>query len=208
MIPNQLLPYCATADMAAEGTNDRYYQIKGGLKLNCSKSILGRHRITISTCSMSGILYNMGFPRGHFSHILVDEAGQATEPEILIPLNFIHSDYGQVIIAGDPMQLGPVVISKLAENYGYGDSFLSRLLQQFPYQRDPEGFETSYDPRLVTKLLFNYRSLPEILNLPNSLFYQSELQPQVCITIITILNPNFLQLQLVHSSYSDISYKQ
>lgn len=33
-----------------------------------------------------GVLYNMGFPQGHFTHILVDEAGQATEPEILIPL--------------------------------------------------------------------------------------------------------------------------
>jgi len=142
-------------------------------------SVLGRHRITVGTCSTLGILYNMGFPRGHFSHVLVDEAGQATEPEIMIPLNFIHSDHGQVILAGDPMQLGPVVQSKLATYFGFGESFLSRLLHQFPYQRDPEGFETGYDPRLVTKLVINYRSLPEILNLPNSLFYDSELQPQV-----------------------------
>lgn len=124
----------------------------------------------------------MGFPRGHFSHILVDEAGQATEPEIMIPLNFIHSENGQVILAGDPMQLGPVIQSKFAAHFGLDESFLSRLLQQFPYQRDPEGFrEFRYDPRLVTKLVMNYRSLPEILELTNSLFYDSELQPQVCI---------------------------
>jgi len=162
-----------------EGTSDRFYQHENGLKLNCTMSVLGRHRITVGTCSTLGILYNMGFPRGHFSHVLVDEAGQATEPEIMIPLNFIHSDHGQVILAGDPMQLGPVVQSKLATYFGFGESFLSRLLHQFPYQRDPEGFETGYDPRLVTKLVINYRSLPEILNLPNSLFYDSELQPQV-----------------------------
>ncbi|XP_012537922.1 probable RNA helicase armi [Monomorium pharaonis] len=178
-IPEKLLPYCATADIAAEGTTDRFYYHENGTRLNCTISVLGRHRITIGTCSALGTLYNMGFPRGHFSHVLVDEAGQATEPEIMIPLNFIHSDHGQVILAGDPMQLGPVVISKLALNLGFGESFLSRLLQQFPYQRDPEGFETGYDPRLVTKLIINYRSLPEILDVPNRLFYESELQPQI-----------------------------
>jgi len=192
IIPKKLLPYCATAELAAEGTYDRFYQTEEGLKLNCTMSLLGRHRITIGTCSTLGILYNMGFPHGHFSHILIDEAGQATEPEIMIPLNFIHSDHGQVVLAGDPMQLGPVVISKIAEYFGYGESFLSRLLRQFPYQRDPEGFKTGYDPRLVTKLLLNYRSLPDILHLPNSLFYESELQPQVCITTVIILNSNFL----------------
>ncbi|KAL0117563.1 hypothetical protein PUN28_010398 [Cardiocondyla obscurior] len=97
----------------------------------------------------------------------------------MIPLNFIHSDYGQVILAGDPMQLGPVVHCRIASYFGLGESFLSRLLHQFPYQRDPEGFETGYDPRLITKLVMNYRSLPMILNLPNMLFYDSELQPQI-----------------------------
>lgn len=187
VIPKKLLPYCATAELAKEGTYDRYLQTEEGIQLNCTKSVLGRHRITIGTCTTLGTLYNMGFPRGHFSHVLVDEAGQATEPEIMIPLNFIHSDHGQVILAGDPMQLGPVVLSKLADYFGYGEAFLSRLLRQFPYQRDPEGFETAYDPRLVTKLLFNYRSLPEILDLPNSLFYESELHPQVCIQLLLLL---------------------
>lgn len=180
-IPERLLPYCATADLAAEGTANRFSHHENGPKVNCTMSVLGRHRITVGTCSALGLLYNMGFPRGHFSHVLIDEAGQATEPEIMIPLNFIHSEHGQVILAGDPLQLGPVVQSKVATYYGFDESFLSRLLQQFPYQRDPEGFEEfSYDPRLVTKLVMNYRSLPEILNLTNSLFYESELQPQVC----------------------------
>ncbi|XP_018053308.1 PREDICTED: probable RNA helicase armi [Atta colombica] len=179
IIPEELLPYCATAELAEEGTVNRFYHDKNGIKMNCPMSVLGRHRITIGTCNMLGILHNMGFPRGHFSHILVDEAGQATEPEIMIPLNFIHSDYGQVILAGDPMQLGPIVQSQLGSFFGLSVSFLSRLLQQFPYQRDPDGFETCYDPRLVTKLVMNYRSLPKILHLPNMLFYESELQPQL-----------------------------
>ncbi|XP_011690877.1 PREDICTED: putative helicase Mov10l1 [Wasmannia auropunctata] len=178
-IPEKLLPYCATAELAAEGTADRFHHHENGMKMNCTKSVLGRHRITVGTCSTLALLHNMGFPHGHFSHVLIDEAGQATEPEIMIPLNFIHSDYGQVILAGDPMQLGPVVQSRLAMYFGLSESFLSRLLHHFPYQRDPEGFKTGYDPRLVTKLVMNYRSLPEILHLPNMMFYDSELKPQI-----------------------------
>ncbi|KAH0548424.1 probable RNA helicase armi [Cotesia glomerata] len=174
-IPERLLPYCATGDLAAEGSSKRFEYTGSGPMINCTMSVLGRHRITIGTCIALGLLHNMGFPRGHFSHILVDEAGQATEPEIMVPLSFIHSDTGQIVLAGDPMQLGPVVSSRLAEHFGLAESFLVRLLQQFPYQRDNEGFETGFDPRLITKLVINYRSLPEILELPNSLFYDSEL---------------------------------
>ena len=64
--------------------------------MNCTMSVLGRHRITIGTCNMLGILHNMNFPRGHFSHILIDKAGEVTEPEIIMTLlNFIYSDRRQ-----------------------------------------------------------------------------------------------------------------
>ncbi|EFN88652.1 Probable RNA helicase armi [Harpegnathos saltator] len=196
-IPEKLMPFCAAAELGDE----KIYQMlrthkidlvqssddeesfdderKKRFKCNFPMSTLGRHRITIGTCSTLGILHNMGFPHGHFSHVLVDEAGQATEPEIMIPLSFIHADEGQVILVGDPMQLGPVVQSNLATYYGLSESFLSRLLHQFPYQRDEQGFENYYDPRLITKLIINYRSLPEILELSNWLFYDSELLPQI-----------------------------
>lgn len=178
-IPERLIPYCATGTLQEERSGNQMKIESTGFKTNCTASVLGRHRITIGTCSALGIIYNMGLARGHFTHILVDEAGQATEPEIMIPLTFVHADTGQVILAGDPMQLGPVVQCKYATHFGLGESFLSRLLQRFPYQRDPQGFETGYDPRLITKLLINYRSLPEILKLPNSLFYDSELIPEL-----------------------------
>lgn len=51
-----------------------------------TKEEIGRHRITVGTCVSVGILYTMGLPRGHFTHVIIDEAGQAMEPEILIPL--------------------------------------------------------------------------------------------------------------------------
>lgn len=53
--------------------------------------------------------------RGHFTHIFVDEAGHATEPETVIPLSGLldGKDTTQVVFAGDPKQLGPVVRSPL-----------------------------------------------------------------------------------------------
>jgi len=95
--------------------------------------------------------------------------------------DFIHTSSGQVILAGDPLQLGPVIFSPLASRLGLAESFLSRLLQCFPYQQDQQGFPHTggYNPRLITRLVLNYRSMPEILHLPSLLFYNSYLQPQV-----------------------------
>ncbi|KAJ8912969.1 hypothetical protein NQ315_000025 [Exocentrus adspersus] len=176
-IPLKLVPYCATASLAKDGTADNETTTHSGVKLECSQAALGRHRITVSTCSLVGHLYSVGFPKGHFSHIIVDEAGQASEPEVLIPLTFLDKVSGQIILAGDPLQLGPVVLSKIAGECGLNESFLERLINRFPYVIDPQGFpDTSgYDPRLVTKLLYNYRSLPTLLKLTSSLFYNDEL---------------------------------
>ena len=42
------------------------------------------------------------------------------------------------------------------------------------YRRNPDT--GSYDSRLVVKLICNYRSHPDILHVPNELFYMNELQ--------------------------------
>lgn len=64
-----------------------FFCVFSGIK-GYSRETLGRHRVTIGTCSTLGVLYNIGFPQGHFTHVLVDEAGQATEPEIMVPLGW------------------------------------------------------------------------------------------------------------------------
>lgn len=119
------------------------------------------------------------FRQGHFTHIVIDEAGQSVETETLIPISFLTKDHGQVILAGDPEQLGPIISSKLARELKFDKSFLERLLEQSLYLRDTDRFETGYNNLLVTKLLMNYRSLPSILTPFNNHFYHGELKATI-----------------------------
>ena len=55
------------------------------------------------------------------------------------------------MLAGDPMQLGPVLRSQSALKYGLGCSLLERLMKLSIYQRDEQKFADfgNYDPLLV-----------------------------------------------------------
>lgn len=121
------------------------------------------------------------FPRNHFTHIILDEAGQSVETETLIPLTFLNKQNGQVVLAGDPQQLGPIVISRIARNLSYETSFLSRMLTTVSFYKRDEKYKDSgyYNPYFLTKLLHNYRSLPSILSVFNDLFYMGELIPKI-----------------------------
>nr|KAF6496487.1 Mov10 like RISC complex RNA helicase 1 [Rousettus aegyptiacus] len=119
-----------------------------------------RFRIIVTTCSSAGLFYQIGVRVGHFTHVFVDEAGQASEPECLIPLGLVSDLNGQIVLAGDPMQLGPVIKSRLAMAYGLNVSMLERLMSRPAYLRDEDAFGAcgAYNPLLVTKLVKNYRS--------------------------------------------------
>lgn len=92
------------------------------------------------------------------------------------------------------MQLGPVILCRIAAQCGLSESYLERLINRFPYVRDPEGFPDSlgYDPKLVTKLVYNYRSLPVILDLYSGLFYNDELIATVGIEGFFFQNKSFV----------------
>ena len=57
----------------------------------------------------------------------------------------------QVLLVGDPCQLGPVLSSHLAGSSGLGVSFLERVMEMRNYCRQEEKFKGhgSYDPLLV-----------------------------------------------------------
>ncbi|XP_039484922.1 probable RNA helicase armi [Drosophila santomea] len=182
LIPPELMSYCATTDVGAVGTcEDKMVVTESGLKLRCQAKFMGTHRITISTCTTLGNFLQMGFPPGHFTHVLFDEAGQSTEPETMIPTVMLTKKRCQVILSGDPRQLQPIVTNRFAAERGFSISFLERLLERSPYRRDLQRYPDSsgYNPAVLTKLLYNYRALPSIMNIYSKLFYDDELIPVV-----------------------------
>ncbi len=90
-----------------------------------------------------------------------------------------QADSTQLVMAGDPKQLGPIVRSPMAQQYGLGVSALERLMDRPVYAKRPGEFPAGggYDCRLLSKLVRNYRSHPAILRLPNRMFYDDELVP-------------------------------
>ncbi|KAK7884271.1 hypothetical protein WMY93_027394 [Mugilogobius chulae] len=139
-----------------------------------AKEKLMEYKIVVTTLLTAGRLVSGNIPMGHFTHVFVDEAGHAVETECIVPLaGLLNPESGQVVLAGDPKQLGPIIRSPLALKFGMGLSLLERLMTNFPlYQKNNDMF----DNRFVTKLLRNYRSHPAILEIPNELFYERELQ--------------------------------
>ncbi|KAK4365941.1 hypothetical protein RND71_013821 [Anisodus tanguticus] len=130
---------------------------------------LRRYRIIISTYASACLLYAEGIKRGYFSHIFLDEAGQALEPDTMVPLSHLIRKETVVVLAGDPLQLGPIVFSKDAENYGLGMSYMERLFECNLYGDLNENY--------ATRLVKNYRCHPVILKLPSEIFYGGELKP-------------------------------
>ncbi|KAK8923982.1 putative RNA helicase SDE3 [Platanthera zijinensis] len=128
---------------------------------------LQHYRVIISTYMSSFMLCGEGIRSGHFTHLLLDEAAQVSEPEAMIPISTLSVNKTVIVLAGDPMQLGPVVCSREADDLGLGKSYLERLFE-FEYY---EGGDENY----VTKLLRNYRCHPAILELPSKFFYTGEL---------------------------------
>ncbi|XP_050506187.1 putative helicase mov-10-B.1 isoform X2 [Diabrotica virgifera virgifera] len=138
-----------------------------------------KYRILLTTVVTSARLVNGGVPSNHFSHIFIDESGYATETQTLIPIAGISSTSenkgmvsAQLVLAGDPKQLGPLVHSGFAEYCGYGKSMLERLIYNEVYSKNESN---SFDNRCVTKLIRNYRSHESIIKPSSKLFYNNEL---------------------------------
>lgn len=143
-------------------------------------------QITVATINMASRLWctgDKGLPKGHFDVLCVDEAGHATEPEVIAVASTVMDFYnqtnkkemgGQLVLAGDPMQLGPIVTSELCKTFKMHRSYMERLVQTSPAYSLQHNSNV-YPPHLVTFLVNNYRSHHQILKLPNERFYRNQL---------------------------------
>jgi helicase MOV-10 len=153
--------------------------VREGLQAHQLVSEILSVQIVVTTVSLAARLFctGGGVPKGFFDVLCVDEAGHATEPEVIGAtanlMEFSGKTTGQMVLAGDPNQLGPVITSDLCKKYGLGTSFMERLIKTSPaYCLDDND---AYPPQLVALLVRNYRSHPAILKLPNEMFYENKL---------------------------------
>lgn len=84
-------------------------------------------RVVVATCVSAAVPHSLGIERGWFTHVFLDEAGQCSEPDSMIPLNLIANEATNVVLAGDFKQLGPVVHSSISRDLGLRDSYMQRL---------------------------------------------------------------------------------
>jgi len=138
--------------------------------------VLRESRIVITTCTNAYL--HPSLVRGEpphvvrpvsFDSIVIDEAAQASEPDIVLPAT---SASCRVIVVGDHKQLGPVVTEhNLCAPYvsALETPFLERMHQN--------------SKRLTTSTMLNeqYRMHPSIRSFPSSQFYQSMLEDRASI---------------------------
>jgi len=99
-----------------------------------------------------------------FDLAVIDEAGQATEPICWIPL--LRSN--RLVLAGDPFQLPPTVISPEAVKGGFAVSLLERLM-------------AADEARLSRRLTIQYRMHEQICGFSSDEFYAGSLVPDATV---------------------------
>lgn len=94
-----------------------------------------------------------------FQLAVIDEACQSTEPGCWLPL--LRAE--RVVLAGDHCQLPPTVISREADEQGFGISLFERVIHLL-------------GPQIVRRLTVQYRMHADIMGFSSAEFYDHELQ--------------------------------
>jgi len=101
--------------------------------------IVKTYRVVVSTCLSAAFTLGIGVERGHYSHIFIDEAGQATEPEAMVVVKNTAIASTKLILSGDPKQLRPSIHSAIASELGLNVSYLERLMECEAYEGSTDG---------------------------------------------------------------------
>ncbi|KAG2470060.1 probable helicase senataxin [Polypterus senegalus] len=142
-------------------------------KQEAQTRILQDAHVICCTLSTSGsILLEVAFRRlgqDPFTCVIVDEAGQATETETLIPLTYRCAT---LVLVGDPEQLPPTVVSQKAKERKYDQSLMARLWKCL--HRDIK--QNPSIPNPINFLTMQYRMHPDICLFPSNYIYNRALK--------------------------------
>jgi superfamily I DNA and/or RNA helicase len=200
-VPDALMLYCHSTDTFFSLPPWEKLMMAQVVVTDCMSSFeLIKARCTNRDISAVQDFYRPIFPHQegsdlkhwHWTHLFIDEAAQAREPESLIPLLVVAPETRpnasippKLILAGDSNQLGPKIVSLVARRYGLDISLFERLLKRSVYADHPNARQNIwkrvegmwYRPAFVN-LIRNYRSHSGILMMPSAMFYNSTLLPE------------------------------
>jgi hypothetical protein len=118
-------------------------------------NLLDSTRVVLCTLNTAGSTTLRKAAKRKFGLLLLDEAGQCPEADFYIATTF--PGVKRVVVVGDPKQLPATVVHQSCQEAGYGESFLSHLLEFWPEK--------------VHLLNIQYRIDPSILRFSNECFY-------------------------------------
>lgn len=154
-LPKELIKYSASVIHHDLDLEDDDKDADGNRQLTFEN--LAKYQIVVGTCVGLAVIFDSNLKEGHFTHVLIDEAGQCNgkycefilknvifhnlmeiclyfslEPEAMIPISLIDANAGgQIIMAGDPQQLAPIVLNNHAKDRGLPVSMLQRYMLQY-----------------------------------------------------------------------------
>lgn len=140
-----------------------------GLTQDFQELIGKSSRVIAATCLYSGRRSSLPGGEVSFDWAIVDEAGRATVPEVLIPI--VRSE--RAILVGDERQLPPMVedlMDKGLDDLPEGHSLDTSLFQSLVEQAGGLGADC------VTSLRTQYRMHPAIGSLISTVFYDGGLE--------------------------------
>jgi regulator of nonsense transcripts 1 len=150
-----------------KGMSDKEKRKWKMLKHKIENQILNEADVVCCTCSGAG---DPRVKRQKFLSCLIDECGQGTEADTIIPISLT---YGRVILVGDHKQLGPVVKSDKARIAGMEVSMFERLIRiKVP----------------LFTLDTQYRMHPAISHFPNMAFYDGKLMDGVSMSTARVID--------------------
>ena len=114
-----------------------------------------------------------------FSHLFIDEAAQATEPEVLCPMSVVIDPFPgeqkvEIALVGDPRQLSPHIYSEKAALHGLGRSFMERILKR-PVECIGRGESHILGPDTINSLDGPGTSLLDLIRYYHSIDGQEQL---------------------------------
>lgn len=126
------------------------------------------HTVVVCTIGILHKLYDKeGLPSDSPTHLIVDEASQVADTDMILALRLLKPNCTRFIMFGDDRQLGPVVTEDELRKSPLAISMFERLLQI-----------KSFEDNSVC-LLENYRSVPGVVAPFNKLFYKNTLIAKV-----------------------------